>query len=258
MDINNAEKWDKVAVDYQRTYNLGLNEYNSELLSFWQENRMIFPGCRAVDIGCGVGKYGTYLAALGCDVTLTDISPKMIRLAEENMSPFNTPWNTFVCDFDKASGNEEAFSQGFDFAISTMSPAINDTQTVKRMSEMTRGWCFLARFSSWDQPNRDILFDRLGVEPKHETGDLDKDCETMIQAVSSAGFTPRVKYVDYNWCDSRTVDDAVDYIQRRYLADTDCNADYALLRTEVERLCNSDGLFEDAVNTKVAWIYWNT
>ena len=42
-------------------------------------------------IGCGVGKYGAYLAGLGCDVTLTDISENMIAHACENMAPYKTP-----------------------------------------------------------------------------------------------------------------------------------------------------------------------
>ena len=71
-------KWDEAAPEYQSVFRLGLNDYNSALLRFWQENGMLTPGCRVIDIGCGVGKYGAYLAGLGCDVTLTDISENMI------------------------------------------------------------------------------------------------------------------------------------------------------------------------------------
>ena len=60
---NEKQKWDDAALNYQDVFKLGINEYNARLLRFWQEKGMLFPGCRVIDIGCGVGKYGTYLAA---------------------------------------------------------------------------------------------------------------------------------------------------------------------------------------------------
>ena len=85
---NTRETWDRAAGDYQDVFRLGLNDYNASLLHFWQEEGMLFPGARVIDIGCGVGKYGTYLAELGCDVTLTDISGEMLRHAKGNMAKY--------------------------------------------------------------------------------------------------------------------------------------------------------------------------
>ncbi|MCR5087986.1 MAG: class I SAM-dependent methyltransferase [Oscillospiraceae bacterium] len=76
-------KWDQAADDYQRVYLLGLSEYNTSLLLFWREQGMIWPGSKVLDIGCGVGRYGAYLAELGCELTLTDISGEMLRRARE-------------------------------------------------------------------------------------------------------------------------------------------------------------------------------
>ena len=72
-------KWDSAAPDYQSVFRLGINEYNARQLDFWRERGMLTPGCRVLDIGCGVGKYGVYLAQLGYDVTLIDISEKNDR-----------------------------------------------------------------------------------------------------------------------------------------------------------------------------------
>lgn len=103
--ITEREKWNRVSGDYQSVFKLGINEYNTSLLQFLAENGMLMPGCRVIDIGCGVGKYGTYLAGLGCDVTLTDISDKMIQSAKENMAPLKLHGRPFA-------------------AISTTSPAV--------------------------------------------------------------------------------------------------------------------------------------
>ena len=77
-----AKQWDQAAAEFQRTFELGLNPYIRSCLSFWEENGMIFPGCRALDVGCGVGKYGTLLAARGCDVRVPHISAFMDGFAD--------------------------------------------------------------------------------------------------------------------------------------------------------------------------------
>ncbi len=256
---NTRENWDRAAENYQNVFRLGLNDYNASLLRFWQEKNMLFPGARVIDIGCGVGKYGTYLAELGYDVTLTDISGEMLRHAEENMARYKTPWAVYRCDFNEATGKEQVFADGFDLAISAMSPAVHDAETVQKMSAMTRGWCFLARFYDWEQPFRDRLMRQLGMVPRSVFNDLKGDCASMIRAVSEAGFVPQVEYVDYNWADPRSPEQMADYMKRNYFSE-DENRD-ALHRDTLRlaRECtNTDGMVIDNVNTKVAWIYWRT
>ena len=254
---NTRENWDRAAGNYQDVFRLGLNDYNASLLRFWQEEGMLFSGARVLDIGCGVGKYGTYLAELGYDVTLTDISGEMLRHAEENMAKYKTPWALYRCDFNEASGTEPVFEKGFDLAISTMSPAIHDVETVKKMSAMTRGWCFLARFYDWAQPYRDRLMRELGMEPRRVFNDLHGDCASMVQSVSAAGFVPQVRYVDYNWADLRTPEQMADYMSRTYFVEAE-NRD--ALTHETLRLAkqhaNAEGKVSDNVNTRVAWIWW--
>ena len=256
---NTQENWDKAAGNYQDVFRFGLNDYNASLLRFWQEEGMLFPGARVIDIGCGVGKYGTYLAELGYDVTLTDISGEMLRHAEENMAKYKTPWAVYRCDFNEATGKEPVFEKGFDLAISTMSPAIHDAATVKKMSAMTRGWCFLARFYDWKQPFRDTLMRELGMEPRRVFEDLKTDCAYMMQAVCETGFIPKIKYVDYNWADSRTPEEMADYMLRYYFSE-DENRDELYWKTLIlaKDHAGADSTVIDDVNTKVSWIYWKT
>lgn len=259
MNENTRETWNRMADNYQAVFRLGLNEYNTALLHFWQEEKMLFPGARVLDIGCGVGKYGTYLAKLGYDVTLTDISDEMLRHAERNMAPFSTPWAVYRCDFNEVTGQEEVFAKGFDLTISTMSPAIHDAQTVLKMSSMTHGWCFIARFYDWEQPFRNQLMEKIGFTPKQQHNDFKNDCAAMVQMVSEAGYVPMVKYVDYNWSDARTPEEMAEYMSKRFF---DGEEDIARLRTKTmhaaQMLADKNGNVHDNVNTKVSWIYWKT
>ena len=256
---NTRENWDRAAEYYQDVFRLGLNEYNAFLLRFWQEEGMLFPGARVIDVGCGVGKYGTYLAELGYDVTLTDISGEMLRHAEVNMSPYRTPWKTYRCDFNEVSGTEPVFAGGFDLAISTMSPAIHNEATARKLSAMTRGWCFLARFEDWDQPLRDTLMREMGMEPRRRFEDLRGNCASLLQSVINAGFIPHTRRVPYNWADDRTPEQMADYMVRNYFSEDE---NRELLREEILHFArehaDGNGLVTDGVNTRVIWIFWKT
>lgn len=253
---NSAARWDAEAKYFQNTFKLGQNDYNKALFDFWTEHGMLRPGYRVLDIGCGVGKYGVMFADYGCDVTLTDISPKMIAHARDNMSRFSTPWNAEVCDFT-AESDSDLFKDSFDFSISTMSPAVCDAKTIKRMSNITRGYCFLTRFYSWRQPGRDKVMQSVGIQPSSLVSGLKEDCESLYEAVRYAGYTPELMLVDYNWCDNRSPEDMTEYMLRSYkesLKNTSRNTLYE----NIKALCSENGFFRDEVNTKVAWIFWKT
>lgn len=255
--MDTAEKWDKSAADYQRTYKLGQSDYSSAMLRFWERQGMLKNGMRVLDIGCGVGKYGVCFAERGCDVTLTDISGGMLRHAAENMSGFDVPWRVYQCDFNEISGTEPVFSGGFDFSISTMSPAVHDADTVRKMSAMTDGWCFLTRFIQWKQPNRDRLLLSLGLEPKPMMENMKEDCAALVRAISGEGYVPLVKYVDYSWSDQRTPEQAAEYMLRNYMDGPEAPDAEKVLQA-ARGLCDENGSFTDAVDTRVMWIYWNT
>lgn len=248
--------WDKEAVKYQQVFKTaGKNEYNIKLMDFFCSQLGLRPGSRVIDIGCGVGKYGTYFAAMDCDVTLTDISGEMLRHARENMSAFSSPCTFLQCDFNDVSPENESFNPPFDLAISTMSPAIHDVNTVKKMSAVTKGWCFVSRFADWRQPIRDEYYSLSGTEPKHRMSveNLKQDVENLCAMVKEAGFSPILRIEDYNWTDIRTAREAA-----ARFADSESGEEFDRALKIVKSLCNDRGEFVDTVNTKAAWIYWKS
>lgn len=256
--MEKTEKWNRVAADYQKVCALGGNDYNDRLIAFLLDEGMLRPGCRVLDLGCGVGKYGRVFASLGCDVTLADISPKMLEFAAQNMAEFKTPWRTLLCDFDEICAEEAAAGGRYELSISTMSPAVHSVETARKFAAITDGWCFIAAFSQWSEPDRDELFKHMGVQRRTFNGNARAECAELIQSVSAAGFTPQVKYVDYCWSDERSVDEAVHYMLERYFEPQEKTEElHDRLFDAVTQLAQN-GVFIDRVNTKVAWIYWST
>lgn len=249
--------WDREAHSYQAVFKTaGKSEYNERLMNFFRQELGLRPGMRVIDIGCGVGKYGTCFAELGCDVTLTDISGEMLKHARENMAPYDVPCAFLRCDFNDVSPDEPVFRKPFSLAISTMSPAIHDEETVRKMSGMCRGYCFISRFCSWQQPIRDEYYRLSGTEPRHrmDSGHLRDDAQQMAETVRKAGFVPSVRIEDYCWTDMRTPEEAA----RRFAGADASGAEYEKALETVVSLLNKDGKFEDSVNTQAAWIYWKT
>ena len=80
----------------------------------------------------------------------------------------------------------------------------------------------------------------------------------MCSAVRTLGYEPQIHYVPYNWSDNRTPEGAAEYLLKRLDKPEQPNAVKAKALEIAGSLCNPDGVFVDAVNTKVAWIYWNT
>lgn len=253
--VKSSIAWDKQASSYQKLFKSSWkSEYNEKLMNFLTEELGIKAGDRVIDIGCGVGKYGTYFASMGCDVTLTDISSKMLRHARENMAGFNTPAAFCQCDFDETDITESLFNPRFKLSMSTMSPAVHDASTVKKLSAITEGWCFISRFVSWRQDIRDGYYRLSGTEParRMDSDHLQDDVNGMLEIIEASGYTPKLRLEDYNWTDLRTPQEAA-----RCFAGADAGEEELQKALEVvKKLCNKDGLFEDTVNTEMAWIYW--
>lgn len=100
----------------------------------------------------------------------------------------------------------------------------------------------------------------IGLQPRPVfEKDLKADCAGIIRAVSEAGYMPMVKYVDYDWSDKRSVSEMTDYMYRNYFSDL---PNKEILRmtafAHLKGMCDDRDMINDNVNTRVAWIYWNT
>jgi SAM-dependent methyltransferase len=83
-----------------------------DLLRQLVESRFIAP-CEAVDLGCGLGHYATWLASKGFRVTGIDISPTAIEQARRQASAEGASCRFVVADLRQPVA---AFDAAFDFA----------------------------------------------------------------------------------------------------------------------------------------------
>ena len=174
------------------------------------------------------------------------------------MAAYATPWRIVEGDFAMLSTDELSGGDKFDLSVAMMSAAVHDTAGVKKMSALTRGWCFTANFVEWAQPMRDEFYRRMGLEVSGFGAGMHDSAEALLQAVRGAGYDPIVKYVPYDWSDDRSPDEAAEYLIKRCGGDAGDAALMARARRIATELADENGVFVDSVSTCVAWIYWNT
>ena len=251
------EKWDKAADGFQKTFESGGSDYSRRLMDFITGACGISAGSRVLDIGCGVGKYGVYLARLGVAVTLTDISPKMLEHARRNLAATGGSYRTLCGDWDAFDLGEPELAGGFDLSMATMSPAIHDLPSVRKMSAVTKGVCLVANFVSWNDHSAELYRAALGLTAQEDES-LGAACDELCGFVREAGFVPRVRREPYCWADMRSPEESVRRFIERSLGGAADESRREILLERARAMANAEGLVCDSVNTEVAWVYWNT
>jgi 2-polyprenyl-3-methyl-5-hydroxy-6-metoxy-1,4-benzoquinol methylase len=79
------ETWDARAASWndRSTANAHAPDRAADLERIWN-GLVLYPGARLLDAGCGSGQFALAMAARGAEVIGIDLSPEMIRLAQEN------------------------------------------------------------------------------------------------------------------------------------------------------------------------------
>lgn len=252
-----VQKWDKAADGFQKNFESGGSAYNQRLLDFITGTCGVRAGSRVLDIGCGVGKYGVYLARLGAEVTLTDISPKMLEHARHNLEAVGGRFCTLCGDWDSFEPDLPELRCGFDLSMATMSPAIHDLESVRKMSAVTRGLCLVTNFSSWDDLSARRYYSALGREQSAQSEKLRLVCESLADCVREAGFKPHFRYEPYCWEDLRSAEDSAGRFIDRELGGSADENERTLILAAARESADENGLVCDRVNTGVVWMYWN-
>lgn len=251
MDNTQSAVWDNAADNYQQVFSLGISEYNRRVLDFLRAKGHIFPGSRVLDVGCGVGKYGTYLAALGCRVALNDISPKMLAFAKENMKAY--PETEFYPG-DFASPSFPSDTGSFELVMSTMSPAVSSSAAIKKMISLSHGGVFIARFAQWSQPTRTKLLMLAGLSAFSDAGGVEEDCRDFENALRSTGNAFEKQLQPYSWSDPRTPEQLAAFTVRSCGIEDSPEIRRKLI-SAASLLADDSGLISDEVNTITAWYY---
>jgi len=154
--------WNEKAKTFPR-YEAGEDNYEAGILRTIREYGVDFRGRTVLDVGCGCGMYTIRLAMEASHVTAVDISEQMLEILRHdalengltNIRYVLSGWDAFEDD------------GRYDVVFCSMTPAIHDDATRRKLLRHARGWTVFMGFAGRMSSNvLNGLFAHYQVTPK--------------------------------------------------------------------------------------------
>lgn len=171
---------------------------------------------RTLDVGCGSGIYSLALAPRVGEAVGVDISPEMIRYAQDKKQTLGLTNTRFSClNWDLADVDALGFRGAFDVAFAHMTPAVHDFKTLDKLNACSRNLCLVEKPVRRCDPLQDEIFRLVGLDDAQSHGD------STVEAFSYLwykGYRPQFFYGDEVWTSDRSPEDtAAWYLDRARL-----------------------------------------
>lgn len=196
--------WDDAACDFVRD----IPRFDENPFLKQIENTVPLTENTAVlDIGCGAGRFALAFAPRVGRVTATDISPKMIALAEkqaaehgaDNIDFFSVDWKEIDLDAREMRG-------AYDVVFAHMTPAITDYASLDTMNACAKNHCFIVKPARRTDPLLQELSRLVGIDNREKK--LDSDIIHLFSYLWLKGYEPRFNYRNEVWEQLKTVEEA--------------------------------------------------
>ncbi len=174
-----------------------------------QDQGIIFPGAKVLDIGCGPGSHGISFAEAGCIVTAIDISDKMIeRFESEIPADLKANVSCRVCNWHDMDPDAEGFTGAFDLVFANMTPAIGGAEDLMRLMKCSKSWC---HWAGWAGERRDYLMEdiRSAIDIGHK-GAFEGNALYVFNLLFSMGYLPQVQFTERGFTNEVTLEKMVE------------------------------------------------
>lgn len=245
--------WDIKAYEFNKIINN--KENSSELINFLYSKNIISNDSKVLDIGCGTGKHSVEIAKRCSEVTAIDISNKMLEFAKNNAKQNDIENINFKKAFwDELDLKNNGFYKEFDLVFAAMCPGINNYETLNKMMNASKKYCFMSAFVErsdflWDELNQYLR----GTPIKQA---YDKKIYYSFNILYLRGYYPKIKYIDRKWDNIYSLDSLVDeYMLRFEMKQKLTNIEKEKIYDYLKCFAN-DGYVRESVKSKIAWMYW--
>ena len=249
--------WDSRAAEFNDKAYTGEGAQRLEkIMDYLTQRGMLTPAAAVLDIGCGPGRYAEEFARRAGEVVATDVSPQMIdwaarhrdRAGLANLELLVADWT----DLDVAS---RGWAGKFDLVFAAMCPAINSLETLVKMNQASRQWCFMSHFVRRQDKVKDAV-NRLILGAGGPSGH-GSNVYHAWNILWLLGLCPEIVYIDAAWDNRMTLAEAEAY----YLLHLNLDGPLApeqetTLRDYLAGVAASDGTVTEEVTAKIAWMIW--
>lgn len=243
-----AEEFNQLTLENEQSKN------NDDVIEFLLSKDALQSDFEVLDIGCGAGKYSIAFAGMVRSVTGIDISPKMIAFSKENMEAkglkngqFHTiPWQSLDI-------KEWGWEKKFDLVFASMSPAVNDAETLLKMNTVSRKHCFMSGFVYREDKIKNYLINKLGWEIKKYPP---SNIYYAFNILWQKGIYSDIAYQDREWTKNWPLEQAVEIYSYQLRS---FSSDQLQLQEKIKRYLeeiSNEGMVEENMKAKTAWLYW--
>lgn len=200
------EFWNRRASEFaQLTHKHRGEQRRQTVLNFLKHEGALQRGFTVLDIGAGPGNYTIPIAQMASQVTALEPASEMAnilqqRAEQENLKNIRIIQRTWQ-EVDVAS---ESLVGQYDLVFASMTPGVQDPETLKKMIKASQGYCYLSGFSGcrWNKAQRD-LWQRFFNE---DIGENPGDIIYPFGMLYSMGYRPNLRFHTHQRVDEQPVE----------------------------------------------------
>ena len=223
-DRDPVKNWDQRAKSFAKRVDSPESLLRKErIFSMLKEANALGQGTRVLDIGAGPGTWAIPMVEEeGATVTAVEPSSGMVEILKEKMAEKGIGSDRIQIDqraWQDVDVEKEGFSGQFDLVFASMSPGVNDPETIDKAMAASRKFCYLSTFSGGGmRGSYNALWQKVtGRELESESWDF----IYPFSYVYAKGYRPQIMFDTWSVARKEPVDEAVENIIFFVMGDED-------------------------------------
>lgn len=203
-----AAMWNRRAESYTRNSSGKTYQKMQEtVLDFLAFSGVEIEGATVLDIGCGPGNYTLPLAQKAAHVWALDPAAAMLDIVKARAHEEGLTNITFVNQgWEEVDLVKENWHRKFDLVFASMTPGVNDQETLEKIMAAAKGYCYVSRFSGrrWDNLQEKV-WPLLTREPDPWSNTA-MDIIYPFNLLYAMGYFPSLKFIHSVWEHNESVE----------------------------------------------------
>jgi len=225
------------------------------VFEFLESSGVRVTGGKILDVGCGPGNYAIPLAREAEYVWALEPASRMLEILTKrasdqgisNITCINRPWEDIDIDGEGWSGK-------FDLVFASMTPGVNDKETLSKVIRASKGYCYVSKFAG---PRRNNLQEKLWQQVFGGIwAETSMDIIYPFNIVYAMGYFPALRFLHTQWVNEESVEDTVQKLQDWISGYTETTS--AILH-EIKAVVDSEavnGVVREKVEATVGMMIW--
>lgn len=202
----NTSSWNKRAENYAKnSADEKYREMQNKVFQFLEFYGVKLSELKILDLGCGPGNYTIPLAEKAAEVWALDPASSMLDILEarakarklNNIIYVNKGWEEICL-------NAEGWVGKFDLVFASMTPGINNPETLEKAMRASRNYCYLSHFAGERRNNlQEILWPRLSATAI-PWANQSMDIIYPLNYLYALGYFPALSFINSHWVHNET------------------------------------------------------